>query len=125
MNQCYLDVLFRQTVSRIPTRCWLSDLRHIEHGTLVVANIEDSDVDLELIDLMNDCLVSENAYGVYRDSICCPPCTELHSGRLQSIQRRQLEMKIACHYYTLNSLLVLPSLLEPLSLFLPWKPYMS
>ena len=82
MNRNYLDVLFGQTVSHIPTRCWLSNLRHIEHGTLVIADIEDSDVDLELIDLVNDCLTLENAYGVYRGSICCPPCTEPHSGRL-------------------------------------------
>ena len=52
--QPFFDVLFRETIGSVPSGRRLADFRHVELCALVVADVEDSHVDLKLIDQVND-----------------------------------------------------------------------
>ena len=56
-NDPYLNILFRETIGRVPARCWFTYLRDINDCRAVVSNVENRDIDLEFINLVdNGCL---------------------------------------------------------------------
>lgn len=53
-NETNLDILFWETIGRIPPRRRFANLRDIDNSGAVVSNIENRYIDLEFINLVND-----------------------------------------------------------------------